>query len=350
MIKKGLALLLTAIMALSLAACGSSASSADSAPAADSGTQEEAAEEEATEEEPAEEEAAAEDTASGDVTVGLLTYSLGEEFGVDTLSGMQKVADAQGWKLEAPDPAGDLQKQISQLEDMIQKKTDVVCIAAIDASAIVPYLEEAHEAGVKIVNYDILAETDVCDAYIAADNTGGGESAAKELAEAIGGKGKILVLTDNPGVAVIEERCQSFMNYIKENYPDIELVDQISNGTRDVHQRTTENMLTAHPDLAGIFAPDGDHTLGAYSACKQMERTEVKVMGYDASPEQITIMQQDGPDGILLGSVAQFPIMLGRICGETTIKVLNGEEISDTILVDTGLAMANDIDNFAFLE
>lgn len=322
--KKVLAVLLAMVMVFSLAAC----SSGDSG---DGGSDEGSADD-------------------GAVKVGLLTYSLGEEFGVDTLSGMQKVADAQGWSLEAPDPAGDLQKQISQLEDMIQKKMDVVVIAPIDASAIVPYLQEAKDAGVKIVNYDIIAETDICDAVIAADNVGGGASAAKELAEAIGGKGKVLVLTDNPGVVCIDERCKGFTDYITENYPDIELVEQVSNGTRDTHQKTTENMLTAHADLAGIFAPDGDHTLGAYAACKQMERTEVKVMGYDASPEQVTIMEQDGPDGILLGSVAQFPIMLGRVCGETTIKVLNGETIEDTIYVEIGLAMANDIENFEFLE
>ena len=323
--KRFFAMLLAVVMTLSLAACGSSEESAKSDADSSSG-----------------------DKAS--VKVGLITYSLGEEFGVDTLSGMQKVADAEGWDLEAPDPAGDLQKQIAQLEDMIQKKMDVIIIAPVDGSAIVPYLQEAKDAGITVINYDIVAETDICDAVIAADNIGGGASAADELGEALGGEGKVLILTDNPGVVVIDERCKGFREEMEEKYPNIELVEQISNGTRDTHQKTTENMLTAHSDLAGIFAPDGDHTLGAYSACKQMDRTEVKVMGYDASPEQVTIMEEDGEDGIIIGSVAQFPILLGRVCGETAIRLLDGEKIEDTVFVDIGLAMANDIENFEFRE
>lgn len=283
-------------------------------------------------------------------TIGLITYSLGEEFGVDTLSGAEKAAKLYNMQIQAPDPAGDLQKQISQLEDMIQKGVDAICIAPIDGYAIVPYIQQALEAGIPVINYDIIADMDGCDAVILADNEEGGREAARVLAEAVGSTGKVLVLEDNPGVIVIEERCQGFMDEIAENYPGIEIVTEVSNGTRDTHQRTTENMLTAHPDLVGIFAPDGDHTLGAYAACTQMEMKNVRVMGYDASPEQITIMQEDGAGGILVGTIAQFPIMLGRIVIETANRVLAGEKITEEIMVETGVARADDIANFSFLE
>lgn len=323
--KKLMSVMLAVIMVLSMVACG-------------------------TKEEGTQADSAADKDSDGKKTVGLLTYSLAEEYGVDTKAGAEKAAKALGWSLEVPDPAGDLQKQISQLEDMIQKKVDAIMISPVDGQAIVPYIKEALDAGIKVINYDIEAEMEGCEAVILADNIEGGKMAAKELGEEIGGKGKVLVLSDNPGVVCIDQRCQGFKDEMEESYPDIEIVEQISNGTRDTHQKTTENMLTAHPDLSGIFAPDGDHTLGAYAACNQMGADDVKVMGYDASLEQVKIMKDDGKDGILLGSIAQFPIMLGRVCVETTEKVLQGETFSDIIYVEIGMASAKDIDSFEFLE
>lgn len=282
--------------------------------------------------------------------LGLLTYSLGEEFGVDTLTGANAAAEKLGYEIVAPDPAGDLQKQISQLEDMIQQKVAAIIIAPIDAYAIVPHLQKAIDAGIPVVNYDIIADMETCDAIIFSDNLAGGNTAGEEIINAIGKEGKVLILEDNPGVVVIEQRCQGVVDYITENAPDIEIVKQVSNGTRDTHQKTTENMLTAHPDLAAIFAPDGDHTLGAYAACKQMGKDNVKVVGYDASPEQIDIMKKDGADGILLASIAQFPIALGRICVETADKVIKGELEEREIIVPLGIAQAATIDEFKFME
>lgn len=282
--------------------------------------------------------------------IGLLTYSLGEEFGVDTLDGAKAAAAKLGYEVVAPDPTGDLQKQISQLEDMIQQKLAAIMIAGIDAYAIVPHLQKAIDAGIPVVNYDIIAEMDTCDAIIFSDNLAGGRSAGEEIVNSIGKEGKVLILEDNPGVVVIEQRCQGVVDYITENAPNIEIIKQMSNGERDVHQKTTENMLTAHPDLKAIFAPDGDHTLGAYAACQQMGRDNVKLVGFDASPEQIDIMKKDGPDGVLVASIAQFPIALGRICVETADKVIKGTLESREVIVPLGIAQARAIDEFKFME
>ncbi|MDP4109749.1 MAG: sugar ABC transporter substrate-binding protein [Bacillota bacterium] len=337
-LKKALALLLASGFSLTLFACNKPAGGTTEAAKADTTT---AAGSAST--------AAASEPANAKKTVGLLTYSLGEEFGVDVLSGVKTAADKLGWEIIAPDPAGDLQKQISQVEDFIQQGVDAIIIAPVDAGAIAPYIEQAKKAGVIVINYDIEAGTDVADALVLCDNVYGGKMAAQLMAEAIGEKGKVLVLTDNPGVVCIDERCSGFINCMKEKYPKIELVQQLSNGTRDTHQKTTENMLTAHSDLAGIFAPDGDHTLGAYTACVQMDRKKIKIVGYDASPEQITIMKDDGNDGILFASIAQYPIVIGRICVETLEKVFKGEDTSETVYVDIGVARADDIQSFKFL-
>lgn len=276
--------------------------------------------------------------------VGLLTYSLAEEFGVDTLRGAERTAEKVGMKIIAPDPSGDLQKQISQLEDFIQQKVDAVIISPIDGGGIVPYVKEARKAGIKIINYDIEAATEV-EAKVLSDNKEGGRMSARHLVGTVGEKAKVLILSDNPGVITAMERIDGFKE-IMAQHPGIKLVEQISNGTRDTHQKTTENMLTAHPDIDAIFCFDGDHTLGAYAALQGLGNKKTLIAGYDASPEQIAIMKKEGAKCQIISSVALFPKAIGRIAVDTCNRVLSGEKITGVVYTDIGLATREKIGEF----
>ena len=329
--KKWTALALCALMIVSLAACSGAASSAvptTSAPAASG---------------------ASAPAADGDgYTIAALTWSLAEEFGVDIVEGATKKAEELGVTIVAPDPAGDMQKEISIIEDLIQQKVDAVCIAPVDAEAVVPYIDKLRAAGIVVVNYDIETTAEV-DAKVLSDNREGGRMDAEYLVNEMGESGKVLVLSEVPGVTTAEERIAGFMEYI-EQYPDIEVVDQLSNGTRDTHRATTENMLTAHPDITGIFCFMGDNTLGAYAACQAMGRTDVLIAGYDASPEQVQIMEKDGPECQLISSVALFPKAIGRVSVETAYKILEGETVDDVVWTELGLLTAKDAANFVDID
>ena len=50
-----------------------------------------------------------------------------------------------------PDAAGDMQKSIAIVEDMTTQGVDAICISPVDASATIPYIEKAREAGIAVV-------------------------------------------------------------------------------------------------------------------------------------------------------------------------------------------------------
>jgi len=306
--KKLLSVLLTvAMVAAMMVGCGSSEEA--EAPA------EEAAEE------------SAEESAEEGYTVAMLTYSLAEEFGVDVVKGAQEVADKYGITLVAPDPAGDVQKDISIMEDMITQQVDAICIAPVDADALVPYIDMAREAGIIVVNWDIETEAEV-EAKVLTDNFAGGAMGADYLVEKMGTEGKVFVVADLESVTTCHERTQGFVERMAEIAPNVELItDQISSGTRDTHRTTVENMLQAHPDITGIFAPDGDRTLGAYVACEANNRQDVLIAGYDGTPEQKAIMQEVGPECNMICSTDLHPDNLGRTSVEVAYKLLQGEEV-----------------------
>ncbi len=279
-------------------------------------------------------------------TIAVLAWSMAEEFGVDIVDGAKAKAEELGnVKVVSPDPAGDMQKEIAIFEDLIQQKVDAICVAPVDAQAIIPYIDKAREAGIVVVDYDIETEAKV-EAKVLSDNKAGGAMAAEYLINAMGKEGKVLVLTEVPGVTTAEERIAGFKEKLAEIAPNVEIVEQLSNGTRDTHRATTENMLQAHPDITGIFGFMGDNTLGAYTATKANNRTDVLIAGYDASGEQIEIMKNDGPDSNLISSVALYPKKIGALSLETAYKILKGEKVDDVIHTELGMLEAKNVDAF----
>lgn len=324
---KQVGLLMAAVMAVSMiAGCGGSK---EASTATD--TSNEAAADQ--------QENASED---GKYTIAMITYSLAEEFGVDVLTGAQEKAAELGVNLVYQDPAADMQKDIAIMEDLITQGVDAICISPIDAQAIAPYIDKARENGVVVVNWDIETQAEV-DAKVLTDNFEGGALGAEYLVEKMGTQGKVLVVTDLESVTSTYERNKGFEDKMAEIAPDVEIVEQLSSGTRDTHRATVENMLQAHPDITGIFCADGDRTLGAYVACQANNRQDVLIAGYDATPEQKEIMQQDGADCNMICATNLHPDNLGRVSTEIAYKILEGEEVPELTMSDIDLMKAEDV-------
>ena len=324
---KQVGLLMAAVMAVSMiAGCGGSK---EASTATD--TSNEAAADQ--------QENASED---GKYTIAMITYSLAEEFGVDVLTGAQEKAAELGVNLVYQDPAADMQKDIAIMEDLITQGVDAICIAPVDAQAIAPYIEQAREKGVVVVNWDIETQAEV-DAKVLTDNFEGGALGAEYLVEKMGTQGKVLVVSDLESVTSTYERNKGFEDKMAEIAPDVEIVEQLSSGTRDTHRATVENMLQAHPDITGIFCADGDRTLGAYVACQANNRQDVLIAGYDATPEQKEIMQQDGAECNMICATNLHPDNLGKLSAEIAYKILEGEEVPEITMSDIDLMKAEDV-------
>lgn len=291
-----------------------------------------------------EESKAAEESSDEKFTVAMITYSLAEEFGVDVIDGAQAKADELGVDMVYMDPAGDMQKDISIMEDLISQGVDAICIAPVDADAIAPYIDEARAAGIVIVNWDIETQAEV-DAKVLDNNTGGGAMDAEYLVEKMGTTGKVLVVSDLESVTATYERIIGFEDKMKEIAPDVEIIEQLSSGTRDTHRATVENMLQAYPDITAIFCPDGDRTLGAYVACEANERKDVLIVGYDATPEQKEIMQKVGADCNMIAVVDLHPKTLGSVSMETAYKILKGETVDAVYQSEISLMTAEAVAN-----
>ncbi|MFI6933758.1 sugar ABC transporter substrate-binding protein [Streptomyces sp. NPDC050287] len=78
-------------------------------------------------------------------------------------------------------------KQSVQMDQMVDKKVDVILVDAVDAKAIAPAVEKAKDAGIPVIAYDRLAQGPI-DAYVSHDNELVGEVQGRAIVDALGEK------------------------------------------------------------------------------------------------------------------------------------------------------------------
>lgn len=162
---------------------------------------------------------------------------------------------------------------------------------------------------------------------------------AETLVKLIGGKGKVACIPNVPGAATHILREEGFRQGIKE-YPKVKLVAvQYCQSDVALAMSITENILTAHPDLAGIFAGSGLAAIGCAQALVAREvKGKVKLVSFDSGPNELQALKS----GVVQALVAQDPFKMGYLGVKTAFDVLKKKKVEKRI--DTGVAIVT-LDN-----
>lgn len=253
------------------------------------------------------------------LTVKAGADSAGEEFNVDII-----------WR--GPVRETDVPTQISILEDYLNKRVDAIVLAATDAKGIIPYVQKAVDAKIPVITIDSGVESDLPLSFVATDNVAAARRAGQALAELIGDKGEVACIPFVPGAATSVMREQGFSDEIK-NHPGIRLVAlQYSQSDVATAMAVTEDILTAHHDLAGIFGANEASALGIMQAVKNRGLAgKVKVVGFDASDNEIQALR----DGLVQALIVQDPFKMGYLGVKYAVDAVHGKAVPKR--VDTGV-------------
>src|SRR3989442_15860522 len=113
--------------------------------------------------------------------------------------------------------------------------------------------------------------------------------AGRGMGEILGGKGKVGVVGFMPGSASTMEREHGFQDEIQKRYPGIDIVAlQFGMADRAKAMAVSENILSAHPDLAGIFADNESSSAGPVQALKSRGAKQGKLGAFDAPGKTIS--------------------------------------------------------------
>ncbi len=165
----------------------------------------------------------------------------------------------------------DINGQISILENAVAGKPAAIVISPTQKAALGKPIDEAAKS-VKIIGIDSAADSKAFTSFLTTDNVQGGRIAADGMAEAITAKygkaeGEVAIINNLPGVGSLDQRDQGFKEQIAAKYPGLKLVAlKVSDGTANGGLNITTDLLTAFPNLRGIFADNLIQAQGAIQA------------------------------------------------------------------------------------
>ncbi|WP_421552134.1 substrate-binding domain-containing protein [Pseudomonas yamanorum] len=272
------------------------------------------------------------DTKPAPIRIGASFQEINNPYFVTMKDALQEAGATIGAQLIITDARHDVSKQVSDVEDMLQKGIDILLINPTDSVGVQSAVKSAHAAGVVVVAVDAQAEGPL-DSFVGSKNFDAGFQACEYLAKNIGDKGNIAIL-DGIAVVPILERVRGCKEAVAK-HPDIKIVS-IQNGKqeRDQALTVTENMLQAQPTLKGIFSVNDNGSLGALSAI-EASGLDVKLVSVDGAPEAIKAIQKPGSK--FIATSAQYPRDQIRLALGIALAKKWGSQVPATIPVDITL-------------
>jgi len=220
--------------------------------------------------------------------------------------------------------------QIEQINEMIAKQVDIVCLVPMKKEPLVRGVQMLNRAQIPviIVNREVEAGCEyIC--YTGTDTYSGAVVSAKILAEAMGGKGEIIEFHQHLGTGPEVARSQALRDVLKD-YPEIKPVARIPHkGERDVVKTEMQTLLQKYPNLAGVYAHGDNFAIAAAQVCKKAGRTDMKVVGMGGSREMIEAIKQ----GLVTGTSYQRPEEEGRSAIRLAVGYLDGEKLEKSYLI-----------------
>lgn len=279
---------------------------------------------------------------ASDLKIGMSFQELDNLYFVVMREALEEACDSMGAEVLVTDARHDVSKQISDIEDMVQKGIDILLINPTDSVGVQSAVETAKEAGVVVVAIDAQAEGPI-DSFCGSKNYEAGYMAGEYLAKEIGGSGDVAIL-DGIAVVPILQRVEGFTDAIS-NYPNINIVDK-QNGKqeRSVAMDVTENMIQANPNLVGLFSVNDGGSMGSLAAIEGSGK-DIALVSVDGSPEAVEAINAGGP---FKATSAQFPRDQVRIGLGIAMAKYWGANVPSEIPVDVVLLDSSNSADFSW--
>ena len=246
---------------------------------------------------------------------------------------IRSVLEARGDVLITRDPALNVEKQIEQVQEMIDRKVAAIFINPVDWKAINPALSQAAAAGIPV----IVVDSDVHDSNkvactVVSDNYQAGVQCAQHLLEHRDG-GNMLLLTHGTAKSGID-RIQGFKDTIEKNSNFHILAEEDCLGQLKLAMPVVGQLLNEYPQTDIIMCLNDPAAMGAMAALQDVGMTgKVDVYGVDGSPDGKSMIEEH----IMTATAAQFPRKLGREAALAMYHILNNETVERVIKVPTEL-------------
>jgi ribose transport system substrate-binding protein len=241
--------------------------------------------------------------------------------------------------------AADAVAQMQLMDDVVARGIDAMAVSCNDPTACIEPINRAVEAGIPVMTWDSDSPESRRFTYLAIDNYRAGREAARLLAEALEGRGKVAAITGVPGALNLEERIRGFRDGLAA-YPAIEVVAVVpTNEDINLGVQRIEETMQRYPDLRGwffaglwpLFAERGSMPLWEQATRER----GLKTIAFDTLPVELDLLRE----GYLAALVGQKYWGWGYDSVQILYDhVLNGKQFPPVIDSGMDIVTARNVD------
>ena len=289
--KRGIALLLTAILALSLMACGGGTTTREDSGASSGGAAGGSSA-----------KVKVDPYAGDEVKIAYIAHDIGTPNNQGWKEGIER--ECGSWsniKVDSYGAEESAETQVQIMTDCINQGYNAIILQCSDGTALAPSVKQAEEAGIPVitVNLDCASDT-IHSALVMAVDYDAGRMAADKMAEQMGGEGKIAIIQGVPGLERTDNLEKGFRDTIA-NYSGIEIVDaQSASFQKDTAMTVMNSFLQSYPDLKGVFAINDAMAEGAALAAQSANKKgQICIWGADGEKDALAMIESGDMAGTI---------------------------------------------------
>ena len=243
------------------------------------------------------------------------------------------------------DALGDDAKQSEHIDEFISRPVNVLLLTPNTAAGLTAAAKRALDAKIPVITLDRSVDVEVTQ-HIGADNKLIGRTAAEYVSKTIlgGNGGKVIEIQGTAGASATTDRHDEFIKWLTDNDPSVEIVQSVTaDYKRDVALTAMNDLLQAYGpgEVDVIYTHNDAMALGVVASLETAGRLdEFKVVGIDGQNEAIQAIK----DGKIVVTFTYDNA--GIEACQTAQKLLNGETVEKTWVLETNTIDATNVDEF----
>lgn len=266
----------------------------------------------------------------------LKTIDLNMEFWETVKEGMRTAAKDLNVNLEIVGPwtESDVEGQVRIAGEAIRSRPPVLILAATDYAALVPSVEEAAAAGVRVVTLDSGVDSPLPACFVATDNEEAGLKAGREMLRVLPPGASVAVVNHIRGATTAMQREAGTLRALEEDGSVSVVGVFYTNNFEERAYAIAREIVEAHPGIGGILAMNEVSTIGVARALVDLGLAgRIRLVGFDSSLVEVRFIEE----GVIDATVIQKPFTMGYLAVATAKDVVAGKKVPR--FIDTGSSL-----------
>lgn len=283
--------------------------------------------------------------------IGVLISSTSNEFWGTMKTRYEEAAKDLGIEVEVfeADAEDDTQGQLDALNTMVTMDFDAIILSPIDGTNLIPGIVAANEAEIPVINLgpgvdgEALADAGGhLDGKITVNFEEQGSTVANDMIARMEDGGKVAILSGLEGAGQSVGRTNG-AKAVFESTEGIELAAvQACDWDTEKAYEATKDILTANPDLEGIFACNDNMALAAVQALQEMGNEDVMVYGVDYTSDAKAAIEE----GTMMGSMTYSSAIYTKAAEEMAMLIAQGKTFEEPVYLPLTLVTQDNVAGF----